>query len=113
MTMSVPGTSPSSLFIPVTLSSHPLINMATPATPCPTVPTFHHSSLASGAICPFCQPNPTASMSNSTPMQQPTSTQAQYTPIPPGTVAALRQTISTSNALKSKSSGVIQPLPPT
>jgi hypothetical protein len=40
------------------------------------------------------------------------STQAQYTPIPPGTVTALRQTIGTGNALKSKSSGATQPLPP-
>jgi hypothetical protein len=93
----------------------PPIKMATSTTPCPTVPTFHYSSLASGVICPFYQQNPTASTSNSTPVQQPiviASTQAQYTPIPPNTVAALRQTIGTDNALKSKSLGVTQPLPP-
>jgi hypothetical protein len=62
------------------------------------------------------QQNPAASASNNTPLQQPiatASTQAQYTPIPPGTVTTLRQTIGTGNALKSKSSGPTHPLPPT
>ena len=64
---------------------------------------------------PFCHQNPTASTSNNALVQQliaSASTQAQYTPIPPGTVTTLRQTIGTGNALKSKSSGATQPLPP-
>jgi hypothetical protein len=76
---------------------------------------FTHSSLTPGVACPFCHQIPSTTASATAPAQPiaTANTPAQYTPVTAGTVAALRQTIGSGNALKSKTPGGSQPtIPP-
>jgi hypothetical protein len=88
--------------------------MTTPGPTCPLVPTFAHSSLTLGAACPFCHQIPSTNSPATAPAQSiaTANTLAQYTPVAAGTVAALRQTIGSGNALKSKTPGGSQPIIP-
>jgi len=66
-----------------------------------TVCTLFHSSLAPNNPCPFCHHinNPLGCHAGVAGTPDP-SNQAQYTPVAPGTVAALSQTIGTGNAYR-------------
>ena len=74
-----------------------------------TVCALFHSALAPNTPCPFCHHSngPYKGVTN-TPE---TPNQAQYTPVAPGTVTALRQTIGTGNAYRAAKAAAVPPIP--
>ena len=77
-----------------------------------TVCALFHSALAPNTSCPFCHHSndPYGGLSGVAGTPDPPN-QAQYTPVAPGTVSALRQTIGTGNAYRAAKAAAVPPIP--
>ena len=77
-----------------------------------TVCAIFHSALAPNTPDPFCHHSNDLCGDHSGIASTPDPpNQAQYTPLAPGTVTALRQTIGTGNAYRAAKAAVVPPIP--